>query len=88
MRIKVQKAPQQPLNTEDILARFCYYFPRYSYLEAKKLPFKRVRQMLRVVEKEQAKKNFELIQIVASPHTKNGRGVEKLLEYYKGIIED
>ena len=85
--IKVQKAPKSKVEKDDVIARFCFYFPQYKYSEAKKLPYKRIKSMLDVAQKERAIFMYELTQIVAAPNTKKGSGVKKMLEYYKGIIK-
>jgi len=43
--------------------------------------------MLRVAEKENARKMYQLMQIVSAPQTKKGTGVKKMLDYFKDIIE-
>jgi hypothetical protein len=86
--IKLKKIPKKEETIDDILARFCYHFPQYKYHEAKKMPFFRIKQMLSVAIKEDAKKMYNLTRIVAAPHTKKGGGVKKLSNHFKKIIED
>lgn len=86
--IKAQKIPQQRESSENILARFCYHFPRYSYAEAKQLPYRRIVKMLKVAEIERAKMYYNLVQIASAPHTKRGSGVSKMLKWYKDIIDE
>lgn len=87
--IKVQKISQKAPKTtpDDVIALFCYYFPQYKYHEARKLPFKRVHQMLKVAGKEKAKNMLGFMQIIAAPHTKKMKGIQNLIEHYKSIIE-
>lgn len=86
-KLKVQKAPKKEVSSEDTFARFCYYFPKYSYAQARRLPYARVVKMLRVAYKERASMLAELTQIAAAPHTKNGKGVRDLLSKYESIVK-
>lgn len=86
--IHAQKIPQKIQNSSDLLARFCYHFPHYSYQQARKLPYKRVLQMLKVARKEQAWVLYNLTQIASAPHSKKGSGVTKMLKYFQEIIQE
>lgn len=84
--IKVQKVPRKEIDWDDILASFCYYFQQYKFHEAKKMPLKRIIQMLRVARREESKYFLQMTKIAASPHTKKGKGVSTLInEYSKDI---
>lgn len=89
--IQAQKIPKKKLSSrelaDDLIAKFCFNFPQYTFAQAKKLPYKRVVQMLRVARREEARRMFELMQVVAAPKTKKGSGVKKVLEYYQDIME-
>ncbi len=85
-KIRAQKIPQKEIDADEIIMRFCYYFPHYSYKRAKKMPFIRIIKMLKVADKERATFLFELTQIAAGPHTKDGEGVKDLLSKYESII--
>lgn len=84
--IKAAKIPTKTESAEDFLSRFCFYYPRYSYNQAKRMPVKRIKEMLKIVEKEQAKFMLNLLSIVTAPKTKKGKGVGKLQSYFKNII--
>lgn len=85
--VKAQKIPQKKVKVEDILMQFCYHFPRYTYEQAKALPYKRVVLMLQTAEKENAKKMLELLNIVVAPHTKGGAGIKTMISHFQSIIE-
>lgn len=87
MRVKAQKIPQKKISPEQIIALFCYHYQQYTFKQARNLPYKRVVMMLKVAEKEHAKRMFELTRIVAAPHTKKGSGVKSVLSYYESIIK-
>lgn len=89
--ISVQQIPQKPItpeNLNDLLARFCYKFPQYTFIQAKRLPFKRIMQMLKVARKVDASTMIELANIIAGPHTENGETTTEMIEYYKEILEE
>lgn len=85
--IHVQKIPKKSIHAEEIIARFCYYFPQYTFAQARFMPYKRIKQMLDVVRKEQAQQYAVLTNIIASPHTKRGEGIKKMIKYFNDIIE-
>lgn len=86
--IKVQKIPQKTISIDEILMQFCFYFPKYSFKEAKQLPYKRVILLLKIAQKENAKKMLELLNIVTAPHTKNGSGIKTITSYYQNILDN
>jgi hypothetical protein len=83
--LKAKKIPKKPLSSVDILARFCYYFPQYSYAQARQLPYKRIVQLLKVVDHEYARKMIDLLSIISSPHTKNPK---ETINNLRGIFEE
>lgn len=85
--IKAQKVPKKTESAENIIARFCCYFPQYKFHEARKLPFVRIKMMIRTWEKEYARRMIDLVEISSAPHTKKGSGVRKVIERYKAILE-
>lgn len=85
--IKAQKVPKKEKQETDLIAVFCFYYPQYKYHEARKLPFIRIKSMLKVANAEYAKIFYELTQIIISPHVKDKNAVNKLLERYKDNID-
>lgn len=86
--IKAKRIPQKEISGDEILARFCYLFPQYTFLAARKLPFKRIIQMIKVARKEQAKEWYNLTRAIASPHMKSKNAVSNLLSEFKKIIDE
>lgn len=90
--ISVQKIPKKEITShglDDLIAEFCYKFPQYTFVQAKKnVPFKRIVQMLKVARKIRAKEMLELTNVVAGPHTKGGKGTSDMIEYYKRVLND
>lgn len=84
--VKVQKIPKKEANIDDLLASFCYHFKQYKYNEARLLPYKRVVQMLKVAEKEQAKTLFVLCKGMALTNAKP-KDMKNLLDDLKRIID-
>ncbi len=86
--IKAQKIPRKQHEIEDIIAKFCYYYPQYTYHYAYKyLPLKRIEKMLNVARKEQALMLYNITRAIAAPHTKKGSGVRSLLDEFKKIAD-
>lgn len=87
MIIKAQKTTEENTEAgEDILARFCYLYPSYTFIEAKKLPYNRVLKMIKVARKEQAYEWYNLLRIAMAPHGKKG-SASNIIREYKKIIE-
>ena len=88
-RIEVAK-PQRGSEAgkvEDLLATLCYFYPQYTFKQARSLPLKRVNQLLRVARQQEGIKYKNLTQIAAAPHSKKGEGVKKLMNHFDKIIK-
>jgi hypothetical protein len=93
--IQVAQVPKKQLTDVDVkkeserlLATLCYFYPQYTLAAARKLPFKDVKLLLSVATKQKAADYLNLSQIAAAPHTEKGRGVKKLYDNYKKVIEE
>lgn len=86
--IKVQKIPKKRFDPEDLLALFCYHFPQYTFSQARKLPYKRIRQMLKVVKKEHARQMIDLLQVVSAPHGGKRNSAKKVFDKFNAIINE
>lgn len=84
---KAQKIPKKEIKVDDILGRFCFYYQQYTYSQARKLPYKRIIQLLRVVEREHAKKMIDITRAIASPHGTNKNAANDLLKEFKSRLE-
>lgn len=82
--LKRPKKSNTAWSEENLWARFCYYFPQYTFNEAKKLPFKRIMQMLSVVDKERALDAYHHCLAAMAPHSKKP---DSVLKYFKQLIE-
>lgn len=85
--IKAEKIPVKGTSISDAIAQVCLYYPQYTFKEAQKLPDKRVRHLLLIAEKERARFLYDLTLIVDAPHTKKKRGVKKMLQYFKKVLD-
>ena len=74
-------------NKRELWAMICYYYPQYTLKEASQLPVRDIKLLLRVADKLEARKKYDLTQIVAAPHTKKGSGVKKLTEHFRKQME-
>lgn len=85
--IKVQKIPRKKTPAEDLIATFCYYYQQYTFAQARKMPYKRIMQMLKVARKEHARKMMDLLQIAVAPHGKKGNA-KSLYDKFSAIINE
>ena len=44
--------------------------------------------MLQIARKQEAQKMLELVNVVASPHTKKGQGIKSIIEFYRRILDE
>ena len=86
--IEVQKIPRRKSSPLELLAELCYYYQQYTFAQARKLPAKHVVLLLKTARRKEAANYFNLVQIAAAPHTKNGSGVQKLSGVYKGQAQE
>jgi len=71
-----------------LYATLCYYYPKYSLKDAQAMPARDLHLLITTAQKIEAKRMYDLTQIVASPHTKNGGGVKQLLNFFKDRMKD
>lgn len=86
--IKVQKIPQRKIPPEELLATFCLTYTQYTFFQARRMPYKRIMQMLKVAKREHARKMRDLLEITVAPHTKKGSTAKSLFEKYSAIINE
>lgn len=77
----VGKPDQQ--QKREVYAEVAYYYPQYTLEEVSRLPARDIRLLLKTAKRLKAVELYNLVQIVASPHTKEGQGVKKLSDYFK-----
>lgn len=88
--IKVKKVPktERKIDIDDILARFCYYFPQYTFKQAQKMPAMRIRKMLKSARAEHRANMyeflFELVQTI--PVMNSQEHYNKMLNKYEDLI--
>lgn len=71
----------------EIWATICYYYPQYTLKEASELSARDISLLMKIANKIEAQRMYTLTQIVAAPHTKNGRGVKDLTSTFKKAME-
>lgn len=67
----------------EIYAEVAYYYPQYTLEDVQNLPARDITLLLNTAKRLKAAENFNLVQIIAAPHTKKGQGVKKLSDYFK-----
>ena len=87
VRAKSLYTEQKKAKKREIYAEVCYYYPQYTLEEVSKLPARDIQLLLDIAQKKQAELLYNLVQIVAAPHTKKGEGVKKLSEHFKKVID-
>lgn len=70
----------------ELLATLCYYYPQYTFAQARQLPYIRVQQLLRTAHKIEATRFFNLTQIAAAPHSDKGKAVKQLIKNFEEIM--
>ena len=80
---KTVSKPEKTVSNRKLWARVCYFYPQYTLEAASKLSVRDIRLLLNTAREIEAEKNFEMVQIVAAPHTEKGKGVKQLSNLYK-----
>lgn len=70
-------------NKRELYATVCYYYAQYTLQEVQKLPARDLYLLIRTAQKLEALKMYNLTNIAAAPHTKNGSAVKKIAEQFK-----
>jgi len=85
MIVKAEPIPSKGggQKKREVYAEVAYYYPQYTLEEVQNLPARDISLLLQTARRLKAMENFNLVQIVASPHTKKGQGVKKLSDHYK-----
>lgn len=79
---------QAGLTNRQLWARVCYYYPQYTLKQASELSIRDIRLLLHTANQIEAQKMYEFTQIAAAPHTKKGKGVKQLTEYFRKIMNN
>lgn len=85
--VKVQKIPKKKNNPLDLVATFCYHFPQYTFAQARKMPYIRIRHMLKIANKEHAKRMIDLLSVATASHGKQ-KDIKLLLDKFNEIINE
>ena len=89
--IKVKQLKSQKVADFDaatILGTLCFYYPQYTLQEARKLPYRHVKLLLKIAMRQ---RNYDFImqtQIAVAPHTEKGKGVTDMINFLKGQIDE
>lgn len=86
--IEAKQIPVKKISVNERLAEFCWYYPQYTLSVAKRMPAKDIILMLNIARKKEAEKYLNLVNIISAPHTKNGKGINKLIKVYREIIDE
>lgn len=88
--IEVAKVPKKEPKGDEALrlvATLCYYYPQYSFAEARQLPYKRLVLLLQEATKQKAIEWHWQTLIAASAQVPKGKGTKRLLKMLQGYIE-
>lgn len=87
--IKAEKVPVEQASAEDILGKFCYYYQQYTYAQARRLPIMRVLKLLRIAEKENARRMHGFANMLMAAHfSKNSSAMKKVVKYYEDKVKE
>jgi hypothetical protein len=82
----VQNAEYQKESVLDLCARFCLYYPVYTYEEALRLPLKTIYRLLKIATKERAKLMIRLLEIARAAQYDKPDAFNQLRRSYEEII--
>lgn len=79
----VRLASNEKVSKRETWAMIAYYYPQYTLKQAARLSARDIGLLLKVARKLEAEKMYNLTQISAAPHTKKGKGVKDLTDYFQ-----
>lgn len=85
VKIAAAKLPSRKTNKRELYATVCYYYPQYTLKMVQDMAARDLNLLITTARRLEALKMYNLTQIVAAPHSKKGKGVSKLLEYFKKV---
>lgn len=88
-RIEVERVPNKPTHDKTLqtLAEFCWHYPQYTLVQAKKLQINQFKALLAEARRQEALRMYNLTNIVAAPHSKKGQAVKKLSNHFKKEVD-
>lgn len=91
VKVKVAKVEDYSTSAKvtkrELYATIAYYYPQYTFKEAGELKARDLYQLLNTARKLESVRYLNLVQIVASPHSKKGKAVKDLIKHYEEIIK-
>lgn len=87
-RIEVQKPHKVSKSSDgkrELYATVCYFYPQYKLKDIQEMPARDIQLLINTAQKYKSIDMYNLTNIAAAPHTKNGKGVKKLAEHFKKI---
>lgn len=82
-RVQVAKVPTKRFSKRNVYAELSYHYPQYTLKQASEMPYRDLTLLLKTARRIEAKRMYDLVQIVAAPKTKKGVGVKKLSNHFK-----
>lgn len=79
--VKVASIPKKKIKPIELLGMFCYYYPQYTLAQARKLPYKTVKQLLDIAHQQKAIEYMHMVYIGSAVRSKDGG--KSLLKQYK-----
>lgn len=80
---KVTSGVSKKATRRELYAQVCLYYPQYTLKEASLLPARDLYLLIGEAYKREALRNYNMMQIVAAPHSKKGEAIGKLLDHFK-----
>lgn len=85
---KVVSDAKSNSSKRELYAMVAFYYPQYTLKEASLLPARDLYLLLKIANKMEAIRNLNMTQIIASPHSKKGASVNKLIQHFNKIIKE
>lgn len=85
--VTAKKIVRPSIGRRELYAQLCFYYPQYTLKDAQALTARNFQLLLKTARKLEATRMYNLTQIAAAPHSKNGQGVKKLLAHFKRLAD-
>lgn len=87
--IEVQKIPvkEYKITNRELYATVCLHYSQYTLKDVQDMPARDITLLIKVAQKDEAKKMYNLAQISAAANSSDGKAMNRILERFREIAQ-
>lgn len=71
------------ITKRELYATVCYFYPQYTLKDVQAMPYRDVRLLMKMAQRQQASYFYNMTLIAQAPHSKKQANVKKLTDHFK-----